>query len=808
MNRRFGSVRAAVQVAFAFPAGLSALGLLYSLILMGDPGGGFRILVPSLFALGLLACVVASLLLGSSLGKSLKSTLEGVSSVTEGEADLARRIPVPSGDEVGRIARSFNIFLAKLHTLVKRLKEVAERNSTASDGFASGAEELSATVHEISASMANLSTNGDRLDSEMSAAKMEIGSIRESLAEIVALMKSQAESVEGASMAVRTLSSSVDSVREDTREKAALAFELENRARESGSAVSATLSAFKEISASVEGISDVASVIAGISSRTNLLAMNAAIEAAHAGKSGAGFAVVADEIRKLAESTAVNTKTIRSSIASVVSRAREASGLSEQTEAAFTQVADGIERISKSMNGISVQMDVMRDNSTRLGKALDSLVSATGEVGKAGASADNLSNGVALGVGTVADLSGENARALAEMSVGLHEVNEAVVELARLGADNARSVDDLEASIMRFKTIDTSSFKASDGRPLVWWTHETKEVPSAPKDPQAWPEKDSRRWYKYEYAGWGVKKLPMPESPADGAQGKRVVCIVSGSAQDHPYMGAYCNGVRKVAEAFGIKAEFSFCSFNAAIQIEKSKEAARTKPDMAIVLPASASESIHIAKLFYEDGIPLIFSNTVPEEESFKYCATWTGPDDWGQMRALAGRFAEKMGNRGGYVVLQHVPGASPFYSRTWGPVTELAKIAPGMTCLETAALNFDPAQTTKVLLEWLKKYGDRLKGIISADDMHYGNGIREAMERSGRKDLICIAAGASKVGLDLVRRGILDSITYQSAEGDGALAMKAAVDWFSGLTLDPMIYLPFELIHRDNVERYMPGQW
>ena len=438
MNRRFGSVRAAVQVAFAFPAGLSALGLLYSLILMGDPGGASGILVPSLFTLVLLACVVASLLLGSYLGGSLKSTLEGVSSVTEGEADLARRIPVPSGDEVGRIARSFNIFLAKLHTLVKRLKEVAERNSTASDGFASGAEELSATVHEISASMANLSTNGERLDSEMSAAKTEIGSIRESLAEIVALMKSQTDSVEGASEAVRTLSSSVDSVREDTREKAALALELENRARESGSAVSATLSAFKEISASVEGISDVASVIAGISSRTNLLAMNAAIEAAHAGKSGAGFAVVADEIRKLAESTAVNTKSIRSSIATVVSRAREASGLSEQTEAAFTQVADGIERISKSMNGISAQMDVMRDNSTRLGKALDSLVAATGEVGSAGASADTLSTGVALRVGTVADLSGENARALAEMSVGLREVNDAVVELARKRVTAAR----------------------------------------------------------------------------------------------------------------------------------------------------------------------------------------------------------------------------------------------------------------------------------------------------------------------------------------------------------------------------------
>ena len=56
--------------------------------------------------------------------------------------------------------------------------------------------------------------------------------------------------------------------------------------------------------------------------------------------------------------------------------------------------------------------------------------------------------------------------------------------------------------------------------------------------------------------------------------------------------------------------------------------------------------------------------------------------------------------------------------------------------------------------------------------------------------------------------KGTVDSITYQSPEGDGALALKAAVDWFSGLELDPLIYLPYEIVRGDNLRNYLPAQW
>ena len=86
--------------------------------------------------------------------------------------------------------------------------------------------------------------------------------------------------------------------------------------------------------------------------------------------------------------------------------------------------------------------------------------------------------------------------------------------------------------------------------------------------------------------------------------------------------------------------------------------------------------------------------------------------------------------------------------------------------------------------------------------------GTLEAVKKAGREDLVIVAAGNSKTGMDSLKAGEALAITYQSAEGDGAIPVHVAAEWFEGKALGPVRYLPKHIITRADVDAYMPAQW
>ena len=86
--------------------------------------------------------------------------------------------------------------------------------------------------------------------------------------------------------------------------------------------------------------------------------------------------------------------------------------------------------------------------------------------------------------------------------------------------------------------------------------------------------------------------------------------------------------------------------------------------------------------------------------------------------------------------------------------------------------------------------------------------GANKAIAQTNREDIIRAGVCHSKSGLDGVKEGKINAITFQSAEGDGALAIEAAIDWFNGLDIIPIKYLPIEIITKENVDLFYPAQW
>ncbi|NLA92355.1 MAG: substrate-binding domain-containing protein [Spirochaetales bacterium] len=376
-----------------------------------------------------------------------------------------------------------------------------------------------------------------------------------------------------------------------------------------------------------------------------------------------------------------------------------------------------------------------------------------------------------------------------------------------VGPSKAEAAANLEESLK----VDTSVLKAADGQPLLRLATEVPSVPKRPADPEALPESNPLRWYDMEYAGWESNKINIPESPKDGAKGKNVVMIVHG---DHPWTTACITGANKVADAYGMNLKVLSPNWDLSVQNQMIDQTINERPDMLLLIPLDATTSVQQARKINQAGIPFIFFNTLPTAEAVDYTITWTGPDDFGQMRQLAKVFADELRRRNpgarelGIAYIQHSPGGSPYFARSYGPLSELAGYAPEVVTLDMQAPGFEADRTTQLVSDWLTRFGSRLKGIFAADDSAQALGIVEALKKAGRTDVVVVAAGNSKIGMDMVSDGSLFAITYQTAEGDGALAVQTAADWFNGVELPNRRDLPQHIITQKDVADFYPPQW
>ena len=130
------------------------------------------------------------------------------------------------------------------------------------------------------------------------------------------------------------------------------------------------------------------------------------------------------------------------------------------------------------------------------------------------------------------------------------------------------------------------------------------------------------------------------------------------------------------------------------------------------------------------------------------------------------------------------------------------------MKYLDHQSPGFEAPKAKQVVADWITRFGNDLTVIVLSDDSAQGEGTAQAIKESGRTDIKVVAAGNSKVGMDLVASGEIFAITYQSAEADGAVAVMAAADYFNNRPMEPCYYLPQAIITKDNVANYQPAQW
>jgi len=385
-----------------------------------------------------LAVLLAALVTALSLvllvsSRMVRAILEvGVHLRTMSEGDLSTSLASARKDEIGALVRSLNQFTLAVTQSVAEIQGSARRNDAAAETLVHVVLESNSSSSEIQANVAMINAQMGRLDD---LAGQSLSATKEMALGIQGLhgrIAKQGVLVSESSAAVTQMLASTENISRITQEDNREASELLSQARQGIDIIRQAFGRFDEIARSVHQIREMVDIINDISSQTNLLAMNAAIEAAHAGNSGRGFSVVASEIRKLAEmasrsSSEIDSKT--SLIIENISAAVQVRDLTEQTLGSIIQkiqvVAASIQEIYRNLmemkggsNQILTAVETLRSESTLIQSDSDLILSNVHQVE---ANMESLSN-----------VSHQAASGTKEISLGLGDIVSAIAEIAEM----------------------------------------------------------------------------------------------------------------------------------------------------------------------------------------------------------------------------------------------------------------------------------------------------------------------------------------------------------------------------------------
>ncbi len=400
----------------------------------------------------LLALTLLLFFLVGLVTKPLSALAGQFRQLATGEGDLTLRVRQGSGDELADLATHFNAFLGVLDGLLSALKRSAHDNKNVSDTLSLESLEAVSALDEIQRNLESARKNTVRLDDEVDRSGVQLNEVGAFLQGLRERLSVQSEALAQAGGALSRVTHSVVTTAGETGARADEFSRLVGTATSGEADMARTIAQITRVSKAAEVIRDLLGIIDNIAAQTNLLAMNAAIEAAHAGNSGRGFSVVAAEIRKLAEETGRNSRNIGDSLGEVLSLIGEAKASSSRTGESFAVLKTGIEAAAAGLSAIGGRMATLRDEAQAIDGLLSGVNEASLQVASAGSSAVERIEAVAGALTTLGALSEETRGGMEEINLGVSEIHAGLRRISDQSRQNAEQVEAVGALARRFKT--------------------------------------------------------------------------------------------------------------------------------------------------------------------------------------------------------------------------------------------------------------------------------------------------------------------------------------------------------------------
>ena len=399
----------------------------------------------------LLGALVVVYFIASAVIKPILTTVNALQGIAQGEGDLTVRLPIHGNDEITDLSEYFNQTIAKIGSAIKSVDDNSGVMQSIGDELSSNMTETASALNEISANIEGVKEQAMTQAASVTETAGTVGTIIHTIEHLNESIESQSASVVQSSAAVEEMVSNIASITQSLEKSDNMIKMLATATSEGKTTLQNSNAVTQKIAEASGGLIEASSVIQNIASQTNLLAMNAAIEAAHAGEAGKGFAVVADEIRKLAEESSAQGKAITDTLKKL---SDEIAGLSESSKT-VEEKFNAIFQLSENVRGMSAEltaaMKEQENGSREVLAAIKTISSVTAEVKDGSEEMLTGGRGVAQEMQKLDRLTAEIKDSMNEMSAGVQQINNAVQEVNDLARKNKDSIEGLASEVRKFK---------------------------------------------------------------------------------------------------------------------------------------------------------------------------------------------------------------------------------------------------------------------------------------------------------------------------------------------------------------------
>ena len=381
--------------------------------------------------------------------RPVNKVIAALKSISEG--DLRVALPSTGNDEIGKLTGYFADTIAKISHMIKTVLMSSHEMNEVGEVLAHNISERVSAIHQITQNIESVKNQTVNQSSSVTETSATIEQVISRLGELDSDIEVQASSIEQSSAAVEQMTANIASVTKNLEKNNSLIKTVYEQTKNGKIGARSANDVVAQIASLSASLMETSEIIQNIASQTNLLAMNAAIEAAHAGESGKGFAVVADEIRKLSEESNMQGKQIGEVMKKSTQIIEKLTVVGEAAEKSFITVYELVNQISQQEEMMVAAMKEQENGSNEVLQAIKNINEITGEVKTR--AVEMLSGGIKVSeeMQKLDALTKNINNSMKEMSAAASEINESSKEVSEISQKNKNSIEQLSIEVNKFK---------------------------------------------------------------------------------------------------------------------------------------------------------------------------------------------------------------------------------------------------------------------------------------------------------------------------------------------------------------------
>jgi len=397
-----------------------------------------------------LILIVVAFILARNLSRPLRATSRALRVLADSQGDLTVRLKSTGGDEAADLARSVNDFLQKIRSILVSVDEMVHKNQQLAASLNLSARESATSVSDLGARVTTLKNSIGSLDVDIAGASAAIEEILANIASLAKQISNQDAMVSRSGSAVQQMMASITGVSELAESRVASVTTLVDLTRQGGDRVKKTNLVIDKVAQNATAMMALIDLINDISDRTNLLAMNASIEAAHAGTAGRGFGVVANEIRKLAFDTGANAQKIGQSLKESGTHIQQAQQDSLATQEAFLLLEKEVTAFADAMHDVSKSMAELSEGGIEILGATAELIQTSQVISNSSQEMSFGAQEILTAVHHVKQVSAESLNEVDEVEVLSRSLNKVALRVSAFGNQNRYNNTVLAGEVGKF----------------------------------------------------------------------------------------------------------------------------------------------------------------------------------------------------------------------------------------------------------------------------------------------------------------------------------------------------------------------